>query len=231
MPDAFVKRSAKIVAPDLVIIAIMDYQPPDEARRVNDLLVQERGSVTYLADRIGRPRQSVSEWLSGKTKPLDPGVWDQMLEALGVTLDPVRIAPMVRLPLIGAASAGDGLTHGDADEQYFSVPVQFGFPDYAAAFVDGDSMMPLLQPGDYAIFREQTQPRDGYVYALRVDGGLVVKRLRFRDGRWIMESTNELYPATPLPRDHKVLGLLVGFYRSDDDGEMYRHKRGGLRPD
>lgn len=221
----------------------------DRARQIQDCLDRRRKSIRWLARRIGKNHQSVRLWLLGENAPRDEAIWATMLAVAcyetapqsgppahaivretSTGLMPVRAGAMVRLPMLGAASAGDGMTHGDPDERGFLVPDVFAFPDYAAAFIDGDSMMPLLQPGDFAVFRDSPHPRPGLVYAIHANGSLLVKQLVFTHGRWEMRSTNAAYPPEPLPPDHRILGYLVGYYRSTDE-QLIRHKRTGITLD
>ncbi|MBU0680129.1 MAG: helix-turn-helix domain-containing protein [Proteobacteria bacterium] len=84
-------------------------------------------------------------------------------------------------------------------------------------FVHGDSMEPTLHSGDTVLIdqREGQDLADG-VWALRVDGALLVKRIqKFPGGKITIKSDNaQLYPAydlmaDKLPDDLKFIGRIV----------------------
>ena len=87
--------------------------------------------------------------------------------------------------------------------------------------VAGDSMEPTLRTGDLAVLdRGRTEPREGSVFAVRTDDGLVVKRLRNRAGGWRLTSDNPAHRPGAVTAEDRILGQVAwtGPPASDADG-------------
>jgi phage repressor protein C with HTH and peptisase S24 domain len=121
---------------------------------------------------------------------------------------------MVRLPLVGKASAGDGEHNVDADDAWAMLPEVFGGPDHLAFVIEGDSMMPALEPGDIAVFKESHQPRSKVAFLVKDRDGYRVKQIRWNrtDGEWVLRSLNPKY-ADERIEGGQLLGFLIGLYR------------------
>ena len=73
--------------------------------------------------------------------------------------------------------------------------------------VTGDSMDPTLPDGSgILVDRGSSELRDGRVFVIRTEDGLVVKRVRFRDGSWWLHSDNSSWDPIPLGSDAAVVG-------------------------
>jgi repressor LexA len=75
--------------------------------------------------------------------------------------------------------------------------------------VRGDSMLPTLADGDHLVIRLDDRRPDarGGVYVVRIDGAVMVKRVRAANGALLVTSDN---PDAPAPRgDAEVLGRVV----------------------
>ena len=76
--------------------------------------------------------------------------------------------------------------------------------------VAGDSMEPTIHDADLvAVDAGRTDPLDGHLFALRTDGGLVVKRLRRTGARWLLSSDNAAYAPRPVGEDDRILGQIA----------------------
>ncbi len=83
-----------------------------------------------------------------------------------------------------------------------------------AMVVSGRSMEPSLYDGDLIVINlDDTEPREGEVYVLNLEGEIVVKRLRRERGQWIATSDNpdkRRYPDKPIDSEHaKIIGRVV----------------------
>jgi len=121
------------------------------------------------------------------------------------------------------ASAGHGAVAGDEEildllvinrawiRQHVSVdPARLSF-----LYVEGDSMEPLLRPGEMILVDQGASniPCDG-IYVVRIDGFLMVKRVqRAPGGLFIVSSENPKYKPIELqpgdPKDFAVIGRAV----------------------
>ena len=76
--------------------------------------------------------------------------------------------------------------------------------------VRGESMEPTLPNGcSILVDRSQgrRQRRDGNIFVMRTEDGLVVKRVsREEDGRWVIESDNPAWEAAPWSEDTEIIG-------------------------
>ena len=71
-------------------------------------------------------------------------------------------------------------------------------------------MEPTIQNGDAALVDEfHNRPRSGRVYALRTADGLIVKRLRKREGRWWAYSDNPDHSSHELGDGDEIVGRVV----------------------
>lgn len=121
---------------------------------------------------------------------------------------------------VGAVFAVNGLANSDADDAMrvavFSSVVRAGFPspaeDYIEGMLDlnehlishpaatfivrvaGDSMMGAgIYPNDLLVVDRSVRPMHGRVVIALVAGGLTVKRLEVKNGRWRLMAANPDY--------------------------------------
>ncbi len=74
----------------------------------------------------------------------------------------------------------------------------------------GDSMEPNIRDGDLVVVDPaRTDPLDGQLFAVRTDGGLVIKRLRQSRGRWLLASDNRTHASHPVAENDRILGQVA----------------------
>ena len=153
--------------------------------------------------------------------------------------DPARGAEVVPWPIPSGAGAESGAREGDvriqlaqdvrtaagAGEEVFeeSTDMHVVLPAEAlprpvrpdrliALYAEGRSMEPTIRPGEMLVMdRGRCEPREGGIFVLRTDTGLVVKRLKQEGGGWRMTSDNPDWPARDVGQDDRVLGHVVWF--------------------
>jgi SOS-response transcriptional repressor LexA len=138
---------------------------------------------------------------------------------------------MASLPVVGTVSAGPGTSNVDAEQDEVWVPMSLRQIGGVGYVIDGDSMMPALQPGDIALFKETYQPRHGFTFLLKKEGEYRCKNVGWRSGEWVMQSLNsnkDRYPDLSL-LDWQIIGILVGWYRSVGSYEKLEADPHGLR--
>lgn len=202
-----------------------------------------RVTAARIAKAVGQPEVTddvVSNMLNGRTK-LSRDVaetvrkllekpagwpWSELYAAQGK----VSLAgtPLTAIPVVGTVGAGPGTYNVDYDERTIWVPANLANIGGLGFVVDGDSMMPVLEEGTIAIFREWRQPKRGYPFLVRLrDGSLVVKNVEWREGAWVLESINQMYK--PIPMDGaSLLGYLIGWYKSNGTRESTDSDPNGL---
>jgi phage repressor protein C with HTH and peptisase S24 domain len=135
---------------------------------------------------------------------------------------------MAAIPVVGKVSAGPGETNVDPDtERTIFVPLTLAQLGGLGWVVDGESMMPALEPGDIAVFREYRSPRRGYPMLLCRDGEYRVKNIEW-ENEWIQRSINPAIPDEPLGH-WQILGYLIGWHRSRGSYEKLESDPNGLR--
>lgn len=137
--------------------------------------------------------------------------------------------PMAKVPVVGKVAAGNE-SFGDHSGQFVSVPtVLTHVPGVTGWEVEGDSMMPHLQPGDIALFKPHSQPRtNGVPFLIRQGPEHRCKVLKYESGNWVLHSFNPRYPDEPFPERAQIIGYLVGWYRSKGTRETMDSDSAGL---
>jgi hypothetical protein len=120
-----------------------------------------------------------------------------------------RCAPW--LELAPAAGVGRELWD-DVCESWVELPDDIVRGRYVALTVSGDSMLPLVHPGDVILVKlGNTVTRDTVVVAQHAENGYVVKRVgQVRSGSLELCSLNPRWPPITVPRrDDTVLGTVI----------------------
>lgn len=177
------------------------------------------------ADRVRRVRRRVlqralSERLGVCDGGREPGTREVAMSSFSRALDAasrVRCAPLTAL----AVAAGEGRELWDEEcDRWVELPTGLRRGRYVALGVAGDSMIPLLHPGDTILVRLGPDLRRGtVVVARRGDDAYVVKRVRrVREHDVELVSLNPAYEAMLIPRDDRaILGTVVMRWCSHDD--------------
>lgn len=178
---------------------------------------------------MGVNKNTISQYKTGdRTPPMER--LESLVDALGVSLPEFfacRDESKPELEFVERVSArpragGGGLETDAAHQGYYSFHRQFiarkgGTPDDMKIFeVAGDSMMPTLQDGDLIMINlRENDVRSGYIYLLRIEDELMVKRLENRPGGLLLvRSDNTVYETISIDKraidnDFEVFGRMV----------------------
>ncbi|WP_213980551.1 S24 family peptidase [Sphingomonas sp. dw_22] len=124
---------------------------------------------------------------------------------------------------VGASAGPGGLVDAEDRRQPFAFPAallrQLGVRTSAASMirVQGDSMSPTLEDGDEILVNRDARRVEGRggVFVLRLDGELIVKRLRPAVGGVEVVSDNPAYPPRVVPaRAIEVIGRVAWLSRA-----------------
>lgn len=180
-----------------------------------------------MASALGVDRQRYKNWEYGTSPPGQIVVMAEDLVRNASAVIPASKLPMSKVPLVGMASAGPG-SDSDADGVDIWVPSHMCLGDTGAWRVEGDSMMPHLEPGDIAVVELTQQPRVGVPSLVRrPDGSLSIKIVRHDGENWVYESANQKYAIEVA--DGEMLGFLKGIYRVRGTYETIVYDSNGLR--
>ena len=127
--------------------------------------------------------------------------------------DPVVVIPLVAGAAPGAAAAGAGLDK--SSEVSIAVAAQalaeWAQPERLMCFrAAGDAMEPTIQNGDLvAVDTGRRKPEDDELFALRIDTGLVVRRLHRTGRHWFVTSDNPAHLSRPLADRDRIVGQVA----------------------
>lgn len=209
--------------------------PADLVRRTDGAISFAR--ITNWKSGLNDPKNSILPFLSEVTgasigellgdDSLPPPKPSQKRKAEGRIVS-VGGTPLSPIKVVGMASAGPGTYVVDPSEELVYVPQKLADLGGLGWIVDGESMMPALEPGDIALFREYRQPRRGYTFLVKSsDGEFRVKNLDWLDDQWCLVSLNKNFEPEHL-EDHEILGYLIGWYRSRGSRETLDSDPNGL---
>lgn len=138
---------------------------------------------------------------------------------------------MATIPVVGRVAAGSGETNVDSDNLPILVPQSLANLGGIGFVIDGESMMPALQPGDVAVFKANHTPRPGFTFLVKTPGDEYrCKNLEWKNNEWTLVSINRSFPEEKLGSS-QILGILVGWYRSIGSYEKLEADPHGLRLD
>lgn len=197
---------------------------------------------TRLAKKIGETYDRVYNMANGRTEP-DPIVIGKIRDALGkppnwpfnegLKLSEGRLVslagtPLAPVPVVGFVAAGGGEYNVDTDEGVIFVPQRLADIGGLGWIVDGDSMMPDLEPNMVALFREYRTPKKDFTFLVKSETGeFRVKNLEWRNGEWTLVSINPSYAPEPLGT-HQLVGFLIGWYYAKGTREKMDSDPNGL---
>ncbi|MET0307413.1 MAG: S24 family peptidase [Sphingomonas sp.] len=203
---------------------------PEAQRAALAALMSEQGmSFAELSRVIGRNAAYLQQYVRrGSPRELAERDRARLAAYFGVEEErlggrPSAAALVIPRIDVGASAGPGGLVDGEDRRQPFAFPPallrQLGVRVSAASMirVEGDSMSPTLEDGDEILVDRDVRrvdPRGG-VFVLRLDGELIVKRLRTAVGGIEVVSDNPVYPARVVPmREVEVIGRVAWLSRS-----------------
>jgi len=122
----------------------------------------------------------------------------------------------------GKTAAGPPITTVPADDQRVMVPVKYTGEQYFLVQAEGDSMLGIVNDGDFCVINKRGHYDDGRIVLVQVDGptdqpDTTLKRIYRRPGdRVELRSENRKYPPMFFPaKEVLVMGELVAVLRPD----------------
>lgn len=205
-------------------------------KRAGPKVTQEK-----LAGKMGLSYAQLNNRIRAHIK-WKPGELDELRELLNkpkewpfseittVANSPKMVAgmPSKPIPVVGNVAAGSPVG-SYVDDDLIWVPEQLAHPGTRGWVVEGDSMIPFLQPYDIAIVREHKTERLNYPFLIRVDGGHQIKLLKHDGKHFIFHSLNPTYP--DVTAFGELVGYLVGIVRIQGSRVEMLYDPNGLKPD
>ena len=126
---------------------------------------------------------------------------------------------VVEAPLLGRIAAGQPLLAAENVEDILPLPRSWVRDEEVFLLkVAGESMAPLLLPGDLVMVRVQSRVARGEIAVVRIDDEATLKRVYEEAGGLVLRGDNPEY--TPLrltpaeTAEVRILGKVVGVYRN-----------------
>lgn len=175
-------------------------------------LMNERGwTQVKLSERSGISKSTLSDYVNCKTL-INPGNVEKLARTFGVLksdIDPsfkpavvvqeqpiiYSAEPVVKLPIVGKISCGNGTVALEEIEGYEDTPRDWlNGGEYFYLRAKGDSMINArIMDGDLLLIRRQEEVENGEIAAVVIDGDAVLKRVYKNNNTLILQSENPKY--------------------------------------
>ncbi len=183
-----------------------------------------------LSVKAGIPKSSISQYMSGYTKPKDERVYaiakaldvsEAWLMGFDVPMErestktqerfpqPNITEDYTSFPVIGDVAAGyNHVAYEDWSGEKIDIPDSFlrGYPkeDFFALQIVGDSMYPMYQDGDVVLILKQSAVNSGDIGLVIYDDDLsTLKKVEFKQG----ENWLKLVPLNPMYKPELIEGV------------------------
>ncbi len=139
--------------------------------------------------------------------------------SLGLVLSGRFQVAVVEVPVLGRIAAGQPLLAAENVEDTLPLPRAWVRDEEVFLLkVAGESMAPLLLPGDLVMVRVQSRVARGEIAVVLIDGEATLKRVFEEAGGLVLKGDNpDFTPLRFAPEeavDVQILGKVVGVYRS-----------------
>lgn len=197
---------------------------------INRLMADANISNGELAEYIGGvSNETVRRWRNGSNiPPIDKAL--KIAEYFHISLDelmgkPVLTERMIQIPLVGAVNAGFFSIENEEEwkNRFCSVSMRLlqgrNQKECVALEVVGESMAPLLLPGDVLIVHKQETAYNGNIVIAydSTENGYTVKRFYRQSDTVILDPVNKDYPQLkynrPSWKELSLYGVCVGLER------------------
>ena len=182
-----------------------------------------------LVEKTKIPKSSISQYLSGRTKPNDERIY-LLSKALYVSeawlmgydvpkeriVAPEHTYRTVQIPVLGKVAAGFPSEACEDILDYVDIPEELAkHGDYFGLRISGHSMEPRIWDGDTVIVRRQEWVEDGSIAVVNVNGyDTTCKKVKYTESGVTLVSLNPTYEPMFFPRESSdepfiILGRVV----------------------
>lgn len=185
-------------------------------------IIGKRGVTVYrVAKDLGISEPAVRGWKNGRALPGSSNAL-ALAQYLGVSPawllhgeGPEQVdANVQRVPVVETAEqiGRRFVTDGAGPGEFITLP---GMPLEAFAFkVSDEAMSPTLRTGDYIVFVETTELRNGDMTVLADEyGALHVRRFRKLHGESLLTAENKDYPVVKVGEGFEIVGKALKVWR------------------
>lgn len=206
----------------------------------SNFLEKNNYKLDYVAQEMDSAKSTMSHYKNGERIPQDDFVErfikvfrfseeegnfirnlvnrDKTPELIKKQLDKLELQIKMRtIPVYASVSAGLGRMPESEPVDFISIPDITG--DVVAVKVSGDSMEPTFSEGDIVVIKKDVEINIGEVGVFFLDeynGDGVVKRLKYKNGKHVLESDNHSYDDIEIESTKIVTcGKVVNIVKSD----------------
>ncbi|MBN1469404.1 MAG: LexA family transcriptional regulator [Fusobacteriaceae bacterium] len=206
----------------------------------NDFLNKKKYKLEYVASETGFSLAAIGHYKTGFRVPNDEFVEkfistfyfsveegehirnivnrDRTPERIRKQLDKLELQVKMRtIPVYSSVSAGLGRVPDAEPIDFISIPETTG--DVVAVKVTGNSMEPTFSDGDIVVIKKDVEINVGDVgvfFLNEYDGEGVVKRLKYKNGVYVLESDNPTYEDKEIGSDVIIpCGKVVNIIKTD----------------
>ena len=206
----------------------------------SNFLEKNNYKLDYVAQEMDSAKSTMSHYKNGERIPQDDFVErfikvfhfsevegnfirnlvnrDKTPELIKKQLDKLELQVKMRtIPVYASVSAGLGRMPESEPVDFISIPDITG--DVVAVKVSGDSMEPTFSEGDIVVIKKDVEINIGEVGVFFLDeysGDGVVKRLKYKNGKHVLESDNHSYDDIEIESTKIVTcGKVVNIVKSD----------------
>jgi repressor LexA len=136
----------------------------------------------------------------------------------GLSLTLRSPGPVVEVPLVGRIAAGQPLLASENVEETLPLPRSWVRDEEVFLLkVTGDSMAPVIMPGDLVMVRVQPRVARGEIAVVLIEDDATLKRVYEEAGGLVLRGDNPGFTPLRFSREEaaevQVLGKVVGVYR------------------
>ena len=206
----------------------------------SNFLEKNNYKLDYVAQEMDSAKSTMSHYKNGERIPQDDFVErfikvfhfsevegnfirnlvnrDKTPELIKKQLDKLELQVKMRtIPVYASVSAGLGRMPESEPVDFISIPDISG--DVVAVKVSGDSMEPTFSEGDIVVIKKDVEINIGEVGVFFLDeysGDGVVKRLKYKNGKHVLESDNHSYDDIEIESTKIITcGKVVNIVKSD----------------
>lgn len=168
-----------------------------------------------FAGKVKKPQrktaQKIAEYFGANVDWVHTGTGSPFLE-VGQKEPSPKIATLTAIPVLGRVPAGIPELAEEYIESYVTIPDAPS--DSYALKVTGESMEPGISHGDYVLFViDQDAKHNDVVIVNDEFGDSMIKRLKEKDGEYLLVSDNPKYPTYKPNGHYRIMGVVVGGWR------------------
>lgn len=181
------------------------YNELKNARKLNGYSLDAVQTILKNVYNIEIDKSNISRYENKKVKNMDAKIlkalckiykinYIDIFEKLDFLDKNFNFIETIQIPVFESVSAGCGRIPNPVPIDYISLPV-VNSSNCVAIKVEGESMEPTLSPGDLIILKKETEVKIGDigVFLDKNTGESFVKRLKNKNGNYILESDNKKF--------------------------------------